>query len=863
MRRLALLLLAGLVGSAAAAQGPRVGGDGDAAPAVRVADVAPGAVVTAVVVTDVQLAEGMTATYALTVAPGVRLFSAATGPVDALPGETVVVALTFAVDGGYPAGDIEIARLVVHRSDGTRTERAVVAGVQVRRRLTLALSADPPHAVAGGETRLSWRIANLGNAPDSVRLAWEVPPGWRVRPTDALVVLAPGAAREGEAVLGLSPDALPGQSGLVRAVAHGRSGDAQAALALTVQDDGPAWARLPGELVVGAGPDGPAVALHAEGRIAGDTGVQLTVRHAVGRVLAAGPGFDALGSVARVAVEAPDWAVALGEAPVGPLPLAGGPMSGVGADVRVRAGAGDLRVALLGAGIGGRASDRLALVEATSRGRHPGGLVLFAGERARPGGGAVAGGGFTWRLSPDPRHRLVADAGLLSVGSASGTAAGPSASVAYDYVDFRRSLSARLRHVPAAGATGEVMPQEASVGGRLSLPADVTLLGWGSATRLRRPGAPTAAADALTLGLDWAPGRARFGASGSVRQLSAGTIATDRRTVLVSAGYRVGLVRADLSADVGTVSSGDARLPTSSLRASALIVRGERSAWVALLRQADGSGTRLLADLGASLPGRRLTLDGGLTAAAIGPRLVPSGWARAAVPVGGGWDVLGAFRATPGAASDLSVALRRRLRVPVLARPDGAAWGRVYDDRNGNGRLDDDEPGLPGVIVRAGALVAVTGADGRWTLGGAATQGRPVAIDGATLPVGFVLPGAVDAPAEGRVDLPVIRAATLTLDVYEDYDDDGLRGPREPGLTGALVRVEDAAGGVRWSGLGADGRATITGLPPGRLRVTVHIPARGPRRASEEPFVLFLEPGEAGRLEVPAGPSARRIRFGG
>lgn len=863
MRRARLLLLAGLAWAApVAAQGPRASSGGDTAPVLRVANVAPGAVTTAVVTAEAALPPGVTATYELTAAPGVRLFSDAVGPVDALTGEPVLVPMTFALGAQHPAGDTELARLVVVRSDGTRSDRAVVAEVLARRRLSLSLASPSPFAVAGDETRLDWRLVNLGNAPDSVRLTWETPPGWRVRPAGTLVVVGPGESREGAAGLLLPAETPAGQSGLVRVVAHGRGGGrAQAVLPLSAQDAGHDFARLPGEVVLGAGPGGAVFAAHASGRTAGDTHVELSVRHGTGPVMAAGPAGFADGLLVRAAASAPGWAVAVGEAPVAALPLAGGPMTGVGADVRLRAGDADLRVVLLGADGRARPGDRLALVGATSRGRHPGGLVVFAGEQGRVGGGTLAGGALTWRLGDHPRHRLVADAGLLAVGSTAGTAVGPSASAAYDYVDFRRSLSVRLRHVPASGAVGGALPQEASVGGRLALPASLTLHGWGSATRYRRAGVLTAGVDLASLGLDWAPGAARLSAVGSVRRTASAGLATDRRAILLSAGYQLGTLRADLGVDAGEMVVGATRAPTGSVRGSVVWTRGERVAWASVTRQTDGGGRRVMAEIGASLPGRRVTLDGGLSAA--GPRLAPATWGRAAVHVGGGWDVLGGLRLAPRTRADVSVALRRRLRVPVPARPEGAAWGRVFDDTNGNGRADAGEPGLAGVLVRAGALMTVTDADGRWALRGAASQAQAPAIDAATLPPGYVLPGGADAPAAGRVDLPAIRAATLVLDLFEDADGDGVRGPREPGLAGALVRVEDAAGRVRWADGGGDGRSRLTGLSPGRLRVTVRVPAAGPREASDRAFELDLAPGAEARIVVGASSSARRVRFGG
>jgi hypothetical protein len=89
-----------------------------------------------------------------------------------------------------------------------------------------------------------------------------------------------------------------------------------------------------------------------------------------------------------------------------------------------------------------------------------------------------------------------------------------------------------------------------------------------------------------------------------------------------------------------------------------------------------------------------------------------------------------------------------------------AIHGTVFDDRNGNGVRDADEPGLAGIEVSDGATVVVSDAEGRYEL---------VAADGATIfvikPRGWRPP--VDkqnlpqfyrrpAPGTGAVDFPLI-----------------------------------------------------------------------------------------------------------
>ncbi len=54
---------------------------------------------------------------------------------------------------------------------------------------------------------------------------------------------------------------------------------------------------------------------------------------------------------------------------------------------------------------------------------------------------------------------------------------------------------------------------------------------------------------------------------------------------------------------------------------------------------------------------------------------------------------------------------------PMAALAQGATvTGIVFEDRDGSGSSGPANPGLPGVIVSNGRDVAVTGADGRYTL---------------------------------------------------------------------------------------------------------------------------------------------------
>ena len=53
---------------------------------------------------------------------------------------------------------------------------------------------------------------------------------------------------------------------------------------------------------------------------------------------------------------------------------------------------------------------------------------------------------------------------------------------------------------------------------------------------------------------------------------------------------------------------------------------------------------------------------------------------------------------------------------PAPTPTPSAIWGIVFLDRDGDGRPDPDEPGIPGAVVQAGEQIFVTGPDGRFLL---------------------------------------------------------------------------------------------------------------------------------------------------
>jgi hypothetical protein len=81
-----------------------------------------------------------------------------------------------------------------------------------------------------------------------------------------------------------------------------------------------------------------------------------------------------------------------------------------------------------------------------------------------------------------------------------------------------------------------------------------------------------------------------------------------------------------------------------------------------------------------------------------------------------------------------AVRIENSARVPMV-RPPGTT-GYVYRDLNGNQRRDPGEPGVDGAVLKRGAEMSVTDANGKYRLAGDTRSA--VVLDEASLPLGWV-----------------------------------------------------------------------------------------------------------------------------
>ncbi|MDQ8153594.1 MAG: hypothetical protein P3B98_02930, partial [Gemmatimonadota bacterium] len=259
------------------------------------------------------------------------------------------------------------------------------------------------------------------------------------------------------------------------------------------------------------------------------------------------------------------------------------------------------------------------------------------------------------------------------------------------------------------------------------------------------------------------------------------------------------------------------------------------------------------------IPGfHALTIDGGVQRVYLNRTGLSSVHAVVGLALPGGLRVLaGAQRDALMAVGGMGGGMVYSLRVERSSLAPGFAHfaqrsGVVYLDLNDNGVLDHGEPGLPGIIVRAGSARATTDRSGHYELN--ADAGAP-SVDVRTLEEGMRL----GAPAKaGSRDIPV--RATSRLDVVVRREESFGRQATVP--ASIIVSVRDAAGKEWVVVADASGRAHFDALPSGTYLVSAASDnENAPLRI--EPVTVRIVAGVGKAPHVELVSRARPIRFQG
>lgn len=186
----------------------------------------------------------------------------------------------------------------------------------------------------------------------------------------------------------------------------------------------------------------------------------------------------------------------------------------------------------------------------------------------------------------------------------------------------------------------------------------------------------------------------------------------------------------------------------------------------------------------------------------------------------------------------------------------GRVGGMMFIDRNGNGRMDPGEPGVPGVVLRVdGRTAAISSEAGEVSVNGVREGERTVSVDQATIPVGLALPALqrivhVTARRETTLAFPFAPAASLHGVVFLDENGNGVRDRGERSI-GGIVLLLQPTGLFRTAD--ADGTFDLASLSAGEYRLIVDQRALPPgiKVKGDGLVVVMLNPGTTTVVEIP------------
>ena len=159
--------------------------------------------------------------------------------------------------------------------------------------------------------------------------------------------------------------------------------------------------------------------------------------------------------------------------------------------------------------------------------------------------------------------------------------------------------------------------------------------------------------------------------------------------------------------------------------------------------------------------------------------------------------------------------------------------GEVYNDLNGNGNLDPGEPGLQGWTVNLSNQAGNTRRHDHQRRQRQLRVRQPVPrhlhrrgglaerLDPDPAGQSELLPFATERRTNiAGLNFGNFKAITVTGNVYNDLDGNGLKGSGEPGLQGWTVELEDSSGNVLAAVLtDANGNYAFTGVGGGTYEV--------------------------------------------
>jgi len=852
---------------------------------------APGAVVTITVhppdgLTDSRNEEGqLSLAYAIEPSAGVRSIGQRSGSFSWERGEPIRFPLTLRVPDRAEAGERELAIVAFESPSGEVASVRVRARIQAIRHLDLQLVSGAEVVERGDRVSFTYALANLGNAGDSVSLSVETnmgpPPGTVPRS----VWLAPYEERSGSFEIEVPAD---GDSGtevsevyvrMSARVADQTVFDHVTLAVLPERGLFPDLVQIPSTVFLGSSVrsvDGrrqtdPVVAVSGHGELGRDTDLLFDYRYVPegGSVFA----FRGLLSGPRllIGVENPKWDVAVGDLTSRTSDLLGFQLQGRGAQAGVRRSGLSLQgMAARPTGLDGAAiSGHVAAAEiGFARGGARGALLAASTERRDPLGtteNSVRAALGRFQVSRG-EHWLGIDAGPMEVANLSTfeTETGPAVDARYSFRGTGSDVDLIYRKLPGLMSDPRLPPSEMRAVGTVrparSLAVSATLYDEAAPRSLELPGTRARGARA---GVRWNESSWTIGLTGDLRRVR-GRVDEDRRMGRVEGTLRAGEFTFDGTLGLGTTTIGedtelaelyraggawltergmatfhvtvsdDVLQPTSTLldayglfRLSEL-VQLYASATTFVVLESEGFAPRSISDGLTVQTGARL-------------RLSPDRYVYAGIE-----------RFSPSRSEDarwrLSVGIQQGVPVPLPLRRPAVATGVVFEDLDADGRRDEDEPGLDGVMLRMGFERTTTRPGGGFEFRDAAPG--PIEVDPASLGAGYVPVPAARVPADGSVEIGLYRAGAILITLFLDGDGDGIWDDTD--LPAGEVSVSLTRGEEVWVlKSGPDGIVSLSSLPPGTYVIQVVLESLPSRALPAEIRSAVVRGGKVTPVQIP------------
>jgi len=855
--------------------------------------------------------DGARAEFEIRPAEGVRLFGPPTGSVPVREGR-VLLPVTFVTGRGESAGSVEAFRVVFRFPGGETAERTVRARVPRELEMEALFTDERSTTVEPGDwVEVSYRVANHGNGPDTVRLSVRVDRDrWEVAAYPRRLVLAPGEAHEGRMRVRAPREARPGSAARAVLRAEGGGEPRRATRTLrVVRSQGwvPGVEELPATVFLGTTTsrrgedelDSVVGSIHAQGRLNEKTRVALEARLSDDPVTAPAFRGEVRGSSLRLSVERPDWEVRLGDVRGRSRPLAQSHLNARGIDATWEAG-GLLEAELL-AGVPAEhdREDGHNLMATLEAGWPVGHVGLTASSQTRSSRLAGEGiGGSVGRETGDretarslglffERDRAEGDqlrleAGLMRLAPAAEAAeaarTGPAAELGFSRYREATAVDLRARKVPGTLSRTVNEADELYLSGRRRLVPGLDAIARASLNSVESlETSGSADTREATAGLRWRLGSARLdallGYSERIGRVGETVESRERQTVTGLLGLPIGPLSVDVTAEVGREEAA-AGAGSEAFERYRTSVRAYRSTfWGSVTGSREESatfGTRFLASAQGGVRLRPLELEWGVdwesgeTGTALGSDRVRA-WGRVGYELREDLALVAGMEREPDFTGsddlEISFGLRKGISVPTPVRTRPVAEIVVFADRNGDGRRNEGEPSIPGVRLRVGWLEAVTPETGSIEVTERDLRGRPIEVVTTSLPPGSLLRTARVPHAEEKVEIPVVPSGTLQLDFFFDRDGDGERDPGELRVDDVRVLLVGPDGSRRAPRTNDEGTVTAEGLVPGVYEVRATVPGDRRHREVSRRFEVEVAPGQVSGRRLPLPPAVRGIRY--